>query len=137
MCEVEDIQIIGEANLADSIRDVVSRLPDDVSSWVVENITFIDFTSVSGLACHVALFPSEHRCQAPLGDIRLLIIVTEQKDDSQDDVLHRIAHEIAHHWLGHHEGSAKDLAGYESQEVAADSLANSWGFPGVGTRLNR
>ncbi len=132
---VEDIAILCEADMADTIREVVAALPKDVAEWVVQNVTFVDISGARGLACHVPLnFPSDHRCDAPFGGIRLMIIVQRCDDDTEADRRFLVAHEIAHHVCGHFEGSAKTPAEFERQEEAADRLANEWGFAGKGNR---
>ena len=134
--DYEGIAIIAGSTIVDSIHRVVSRLPNEVAHWVVKNITFIDFTGLSGLACQVPTsFPSQHRSQEDFGAIRLLVIVTREEDELDEKIEFRVAHEIAHHWLGHYEGSANTDEAYELQERKADSMANSWGFAGRSERV--
>lgn len=134
--DVEDLHIIGESTLGTTIQDVVVRLPADVAKWTIGNITFVDFTGLSGLACHLAIgFPSQHKSDKNFGDIRLLVIVAREKTDTDERAEFLIAHEIAHHWYGHFVGSAKNNDEYERQEQEADSQANAWGFHGTSTRI--
>lgn len=132
--DIDDICIVAESNLGDIIREVVAALPEDVRTWVVRNITFVDFAGISGLACHIQTsFSSEHRCKEDLPPIRLLVIVAD--DGTETEKAFRIAHEIGHHWCGHHEGSAQTKEAYVSQEDDADALAHSWGFVGKSIRV--
>ena len=134
--DYEGIAIIAGSMLVNTILHVVMRLPNDVAQWVVKNISFIDFTGLSGLACHVATsFPSQHRSKPDFGGIRLLVIVACEEGESDEKIEFRVAHEIAHHWLGHFEGSASTPEAYERQEQEADCLANLWGFVGSSTRV--
>ena len=51
--DVENLAIICESTLGTTIQNVVVRLPAEVAKWTINNITFVDFTGLSGLACHL------------------------------------------------------------------------------------
>ena len=123
------LKIIAPANLDKMIQDVVVRLPEDVFQWAIDNITFVDFSGFSGLACRISIdSPSEHKTD---DDVRLLIIVQDDGDESEDRSEFQIAHEIAQHWCRHSDRRAN---GYELQEQA-NLCANNWGYPGSSTRV--
>ncbi len=83
------------------------------------------------------MFPSQHRIKHDVGDVRLLVILNPEQDETEQRAEFRTAHEIAHHWCGHCVGSARTPEEYEQLEQEADSQANEWGFPGKSTRMAR
>lgn len=128
----ERIEIIGESPIAGIIQRVVCSLPNVIRKWVTDNITFIDFAGLEGLACEIdTRFPSKKRNKNGKRQVRLLVIVGFPVHGQTMESL--IAHEIAHHWCGHKEKLTPDE--YEKQENEADALAKKWGFPGKSGRM--
>jgi len=127
----DDIEVFGAGDWLDPIREVIASLPDEVADWVVDGISFIDFSGIGSVAASVSARPSMVKSEPPpIFPARLVIVLGEAEASRMQFV---VAHEIAHHWLGHRPANTK--AGYETQEREADAQANEWGFAGESVRV--
>ena len=100
------------------IATVVSRLPDDVQTFVFTSCFFV---SISGLAGPVGLAAAPVRlpCDRPW-------VIALRNSLPPEDALGIIAHEIAHAWLGPDVPVAQIPS---DSEARANKQAAMWGFP--------
>lgn len=112
---------VGKHDLRVLVAEVVSRLPESVQEWLLEdtNHLFIGGHGQHGEFIDCLLHPLEF--EDGLVRIRIVFLSEELLGATKEEALWTIAHEIAHSRLGH------SLAGYEA-EVQADRLVRGWGF---------
>ncbi len=111
----------GQHDLRVLVAEVVSRLPDDVQDWLLDDTShvFIGGHGQHGEFIDLLLHPQEF--QDGLVRLRIIFLSEQLLAVPKEEALWTIAHEIAHSRLDH------GLAGYEA-EVEADRLVSEWGF---------
>ena len=110
--------------LRERVRTVLERLPEPVVEDFVQDESFHvaleNFVPGQGTTLLMAM-PGPNRSAS-----RAVVLRKRLNDCNEDFALYVIAHELAHAHL--HNGGWR---GHSDPEVAADALAESWGFPKV------
>jgi hypothetical protein len=118
----------GECDLRWVIARVVSRLPDSVQNWVLDETEHV-FVATGHVGQYFRCFtdPSkldwdDGRADDPFRPRFLrLIFLSDRLKKCEAQAEWTAAHEIAHSFLNH-------WGGREGHEDGADALARSWGF---------
>jgi hypothetical protein len=118
----------GEHNLRALTAEVVSRLPDEVREWLLDETTHIFIGGHGQLGEYFDLYFQPEEASSGYLRVRVIFLSEQLMRLPRDEAQWTIAHEIAHSHL-EHTGAGR------TAECNADSLAESWGFtepPGRG-----
>jgi hypothetical protein len=101
-------------SLLEVIAEVLTRIPQSALEGLVEKNAYL-------------IFPATHACyagqlrMAPTGSLSFVVLASFLEKSPKNAAIGFVAHELAHVFLDH-------TSGGETNELAADDLARSWGF---------
>ena len=104
------------------VAEVVARLPNDVQEWLLVETVHIFIGGYGQLGEHFEIRRPAQEIQEGLTVTRVIFLSEQLGHKPKDEVLWTIAHEIAHSRLDHF------ATGDCKAEIAADRLAQAWGF---------
>lgn len=115
----------GEHDLRQCVVEVISRMPEEVQSWLLNDTqhVFVTTQSIRGVYHDLLVAPPPFgETRDGLRVLRIIVLSDVIARDPIESTYHTIAHEIAHSYRNDSRSSA-DI------EELADAQAAAWGFP--------
>lgn len=108
--------------MVECIATAISRLPEEVQLWAVENLHFLRPNPVDGASYCIHLPASTSG-----GGSVLRLVYISAYTSGIDAIIHAVVREVAGHRLGY-TGTTDDIDEAEREAEAVDRLMTEWGF---------